>query len=104
MGDGDVLARLLDEHDVVELLYVYCETADAETPAAFVDCFTRDGLFTYRAHVATELAFSVRGHADLETWFVQRLPVVPPGTMNHTTVHPRVTIGGAERGPPPRFI
>jgi hypothetical protein len=100
----ELLARLVDERDVTARLYVYCELADAETPEGFVDCFTSDGLFTYRAHGATEPSLSVRGHAALEKWFTDRLPVVLPGTMNHTTVHPAVTIDGDRAHASSRFI
>jgi hypothetical protein len=98
------LAALLDERNVVDLLYVYCEAADAETPEAFVDCFTPDGLFTYRAAADATPSLTCRGHDELERWFRERLPVVPPGTMNHTTVHPRVTVDGDEARATSRFV
>ena len=99
-----LLAGLLDERDVIARLYLYCEAADAPTPDAFLDCFTPDALFTYRAHGAQETSLSVRGHAELQQWFVERLPVVAPGTMNHTTVHPAVTIDGDRAHSSSRFV
>jgi len=100
----DALARLLDERDVLEVIYDYCEAADADTPDAFVDHFTEDGLFTYRASADAPLSLEVRGRAELEKWFVERLPVVPPGTMNHTTVHPRVSVAGDTAESRSRFV
>jgi ketosteroid isomerase-like protein len=93
-SSSDALARLLDERDVVERLYAYCEAADAETPDAFLDCFTEDGEFTYRASADAQPSITCRGRRELERWFRERLPVVPPGTMHHTTVHPTVTVDG----------
>ena len=100
----DELDRLIAEREVVGLLYEYCERADADTPEGFVDCFVADGLFTYRSHPAAEPSLSVRGSGELERWFVERLPVVPPGTMNHTTVHPRVTVDGDRAHASSRFV
>jgi SnoaL-like domain len=101
---GDPLARLLAERDVIETLYAYCEAADAETPDAFLDCFTDNGLFTYRGYSDSEPSLTCRGRAELERWFLERLPVVPPGTMNHTTVHPRVDVTGDQAQSTSRFV
>jgi ketosteroid isomerase-like protein len=101
---SDALARLLDERDVIEVLYAYCEAADATTSDAFVDCFTEEGVFTYRAFADAEPSLTCRGRAELERWFIERLPVVPPGTMNHTTVHPRVTVQGDQAEASSRFV
>jgi SnoaL-like protein len=104
-ANADVaLAALLDERNVIDALYAYCEAADAETPGAFVDCFTPDGLFTYRASATATPSLTCRGHEALERWFRERLPVVVPGTMNHTTVHPRVAIDGDEARVTSRFL
>jgi 3-phenylpropionate/cinnamic acid dioxygenase small subunit len=101
---NQLLARLLDERDVTARLYAYCEAADAQTPEAFLDCFTADGLFTYRTFAQAEPSLTCRGRAELERWFVERLPVVPPGTMNHTTVHPRVSVDGDRAEATSRYI
>jgi hypothetical protein len=75
---NDLLQRLLDERDVVARIYAYCAAADAETPSAFLDCFTADGAFLYLKARGAEPALHLRGRAELERWFVERLPVVPP--------------------------
>jgi hypothetical protein len=100
----ELLAALLGERGVIERLYAYCEAADAETPDAFVDCFTPDGVFTYRTFADTEPSLTCRGHAELERWFRDRLPTVPPGTMNHTTVHPRIVVDGDRAKSTSRFV
>jgi hypothetical protein len=91
-----LLQRLLDERDVVARIYAYCPAADAETSTAFLDCFTEDGAFLYLKARGAEPSIHLRGRAALERWFVERLPVVPPGTMNHVTVHPHVEVEGDE--------
>jgi hypothetical protein len=91
-----LLQRLLDERDVVARVYAYCGAADAETPDAFVDCFAADGEFVYLTAPGASPAIHLRGRAELERWFVERLPVVPPGTMNHVTVHPHAEVDGDE--------
>jgi uncharacterized protein (TIGR02246 family) len=101
---ASALARLLDERDIVAVIYAYCEAADAETPKAFLDCFTEDGLFTYRAGPDAPVSLECRGRAELERWFVERLPNVPSGTMNHTTVHPIVSVGGDAAESRSRFV
>jgi ketosteroid isomerase-like protein len=83
--------RLLDERDVIDRINGYCAAADAPSPDGLLDCFTEDGLFTYAASDGAERSLVCRGRAELERWFVERLPVVPPGAMMHVTVHPRVT-------------
>jgi ketosteroid isomerase-like protein len=98
------LARLLDERAVIATLYAYCEAADADTPDRFVDCFMTDGLFTYRAFSEPEPTLRCRGHAELERWFRERLPQVPPGTMNHTTIQPHVTVDGDSAEARSRFV
>jgi hypothetical protein len=102
--DADLLRRLLAEREVVQRLYVYCEAADAETADAFLDCFTVAGLFTHTAHGQSEPVLTLCGHVELERWFVERLPLVPPGTMNHTTVHPQVHIEDDRASCRSRFI
>jgi ketosteroid isomerase-like protein len=102
--DADLLGQLLAEREVMRRLYDYCEAADADTPDAFLDCFTASGLFTHTAHGQSEPVLTLRGHAELERWFVERLALVPPGTMNHTTVHPRVQIEGDRASCRSRFI
>lgn len=104
VSTSDALTRLLDERDVIETLYAYCEAADATTPGAFVDCFTADGVFSYRGFAEAEPSLTCRGRGALERWFLERLPVVPPGTMNHTTVHPRVTVEGDQAQATSRFL
>jgi SnoaL-like domain len=101
---ADLLERLVAERDIVARLYVYCEAADAETPEAFLDCFTPGGVFTHTAHGQSQPMLSLNGAAELERWFIERLPVVPPGTMSHTTVHPRVQVEGRRADATSQFV
>jgi hypothetical protein len=95
VADGR-LQRLVDERDVIARLYAYCAAADAQTPDAFLDCFTADGEFIYRAGADAEPAIHLRGRAEIERWFAERLPSFPAGTMNHTTIHPHADVQGDE--------
>lgn len=92
------------ERDVIDTLYSYCEAADGENPDAFLDCFAEDGVFTHRPFGASEPTLICRGRPQLERWFRDRLPAVPPGTMNHTTIQPRVTVDGDQAEATSRFV
>src|SRR4051794_31677493 len=59
------IAKLEDERDVLHRLYAYGHAIDYGNEAAWVDCFTADGVFDIRSGVAGRPRQVVSGHDEL---------------------------------------
>ena len=87
------VALLEDERGVLRRLHAYGHAIDYGDEAAWVDCFTDDGVFDIRSSMPDRPRQVVSGRAELQA-FSSRHTRAPELWHKHMLVEPAITIDG----------
>ena len=90
------LQRLEDNRAVTDRIHAVCYAVDGSDRSAWLDLFTPQGVFTWRASHDAAPALDVRGHDALAAWFEQHRTTNPIGSQMHIVLHPIVAIARDE--------
>lgn len=88
------IQHLLDERALTDRIHSVCYAVDGADSAAWLDVFTPQGVFTWRASDDAAPALDLRGHEALAAWFSQHRNNNPIGSQMHIVLHPIVSIDG----------
>ncbi|GAA3732538.1 hypothetical protein GCM10022239_06160 [Leifsonia bigeumensis] len=83
------LAALEAERAITQLMYRYSHAIDENDLAAYIDCFTPDGIWTSERPNGMTTRF--QGPAEFAE-FIRRHTVTDQWRMKHITVHPSITL------------
>jgi hypothetical protein len=86
--------RLEDEQAIVARLHRISFAADRDDEAAFLDCYTADGIFSYASARGEPKVFEAKGRKALADWFAGHRATTPLGSMTHIILHPVITWDG----------
>lgn len=86
------LDRLEAERDVLNRLHEACVTVDGPSAEAWLDCFTRDGAFSWAPSEGAARELDLNGRAELAAWFAQHRVTNPVGSQMHVLLHPVIAI------------
>lgn len=88
------LARLEAERDILHLLHAVCTAVDGEVAAAWLDCFTQDGAFSWAPIEGAAVGLDLNGRAELGDWFTKHRTINPVGSQMHLLLHPVIVVEG----------
>jgi ketosteroid isomerase-like protein len=83
-----------DHVAIVDTIHAYSHAIDDKDLDLFLDCFTEDGVWTYRTGAEADPSFRIQGRAALADWYAGHHRAFPLGRENHMTLHTRVTLDG----------
>jgi 3-phenylpropionate/cinnamic acid dioxygenase small subunit len=86
----DRLRRLEDERAILDRIHAFAQTIDNKELEAWLDGFTEDARWAWRASAGSEPVFEVRGRAGLTEWIADHQRRFPPGEEHHVVTNPRV--------------
>lgn len=87
------LARLEDERSILRTLYAYAHAIDYGDEAAWVDCFTEDGVFDIRARLSHQPNRIIQGRDQLHA-FISSHTRAPELWHKHLLIEPVVEVDG----------
>lgn len=82
--------RLEDERAIVDRVHTFAQAIDNKEFDAWLDGFTVDARWAWRASAASDPVFEVRGRAELTEWIGDHERRFPPGEEHHVVTNPRV--------------